>query len=206
MSIVQCQNGHNYDNNKNAQCPYCSGSATIGITIPLTGNGDNGETNSVFKTATPEFPKTVPVYKDNTENNNNNNISVTMPYENKTVGLFINEQGISSVCGWLVCIEGKKKGKDFRVHGERNFIGRAKSNDICLDFDDKVSNTANAIISYDNEENTFYIQLGENIKNNVRLNGKLLLEPTQIKSKDIIKLGDTKLMFISLCNDTFKWE
>jgi hypothetical protein len=205
MAIVQCQNGHNYDNSKNAQCPYCTGSATIGITVPLGSGYDSAAANPIVNAPAPEFPKTAPVYGNQIEDNSNN-IPVTAPYENKTVGIFVNEQGISNVCGWLVFIEGKKKGKDFRVHGERNFIGRAKSNDICLDFDDKISTTANAILSYDNEENIFYIQPGENQKNNVRLNGKLLLVPTQINNNDIIKLGDTQLMFIAFCNDSFKWE
>jgi hypothetical protein len=203
MAIVQCRNGHNYDNNKNAQCPYCSGSAIIGVTVPLGPTGNGGTVNSIFNTPAPEFPKTAPVYNNDAVNND---IPATAPYENKTVGMFINEQGISAVCGWLVCIEGKKRGKDFRIHGERNFIGRAKSNDISLDFDDKVSAVAHAILNYDNEENIFYIQPGENQKNNIRLNGKLLLVPSQLKNKDIIKLGETQLMFIALCDDGFRWE
>ncbi len=203
MPIVQCKKGHNYDDLKNAQCPYCTGSEIIGITIPLGANNIDNKGSSAFNAQIPQFPKTEPVIN---YNNGNGNIPLTTPYENKTVGMFINGQGVTAVCGWLVCIEGKKKGKDFRVHGERNFIGRARSNDICLDFDDKVSAFSNAILSYDNEQNIFFIQPGENQKNNTRLNGNLLLSPTKINSSDIIKLGDTELMFIAFCNDIFKWE
>jgi hypothetical protein len=110
MAIVQCQNGHNYDNSKNAQCPYCTGSATIGITVPLGSGYDSAAANPIVNAPAPEFPKTAPVYGNQIEDNSNN-IPVTAPYENKTVGIFVNEQGISNVCGWLVCIEGKKRGK-----------------------------------------------------------------------------------------------
>ena len=83
---------------------------------------------------------------------------------------------------------------------------RAGSNDVVLNFDDKISSVANIIISYDDEENEFYIQPGEHQKNNVKLNGKLLLIPETLKDNDIIKLGETKLLFRKFCNSDFCWE
>ena len=35
MAVVQCPNGHSYDNSRHARCPYCTGSQTIGVTVPL---------------------------------------------------------------------------------------------------------------------------------------------------------------------------
>ncbi len=198
MAIVQCPRGHNYDNAKHAQCPYCSGSQTIGITVPLMDEGTYGG-----------FPRTKP---EDTQINDipyrypGVGVGVTEPYQNVTQGLDINAEGIAAVTGWLVCIEGKKKGKDFRLHGERNFVGRAGSNDIVLDFDDKISSVANIIISYDEEANEFYVQPGENQKNNVKVNNKLLLMPQLLNDNDIIRLGETKLLFRSFCNDDFRWE
>lgn len=198
MAIVQCPRGHNYDNSKHAQCPYCSGSQAIGITVPLMEAETSGE-----------FPRTSPMNQQTggmQYSYPGREIGKTEPYQNVTQGLDINEEGISAVTGWLVCIEGKKKGKDFRLHGERNFVGRAGSNDVVLDFDDKISSVANIIISYDDEENEFYVQPGENQKNNVKVNNKLLLIPQILNDNDIIRLGETKLLFRRFCNDDFSWE
>ena len=201
MSIVQCPKGHNYDNEKHAQCPYCSGSQAIGITVPLDNTGLQEEIPAGAGEG--GFPKTMPVSMEPAQGQGP---GVTEPYQNVTQGLDINEEGVSAVTGWLVCIEGKKKGKDFRLHGERNFVGRAGSNDVVLNFDDKIYSVANIIISYDDEENEFYIQPGEHQKNNVKLNGKLLLIPETLKDNDIIKLGETKLLFRKFCNSDFCWE
>ena len=101
---------------------------------------------------------------------------------------------------------GKKKGTDFRIHGQRNFLGRAGTNDICIDFDDSVSAVDNVIISYNDKNNKFYIQIGEHQKNNVYLNDEMLLAPMELKENDVIEMGETKLMFRPFCNDTFRWE
>ena len=192
MAVIQCLNGHSYDNAKHARCPYCTGSQTIGVTVPLDASTEAG--GAPFM----EFPKTMPVQAESA--------GETEPYHNVTKALEINDQGVSAVVGWLVCIEGKKKGKDFRIHGQRNFIGRASSNDICIDFDDSVSAVDNVIISYNEKNNKFYVQIGEHQKNNVYLNNEMLLIPTELKENDVLELGGTKLMFRSFCNNSFKWE
>ena len=204
MAVVQCPNGHSYDNSRHARCPYCTGSQTIGVTVPLgvqetdgTGGGpQNGGVNG-------GFPRTMPVQGQMPAPGG---VGVTEPYQNVTKALEINEEGVSAVVGWLVCIEGKKKGKDFRIHGQRNFLGRAGSNDICIDFDDSVSAVDNVIISYNDKNNKFYIQIGEHQKNNVYLNDEMLLAPMELKENDVIEMGETKLMFRPFCNETFRWE
>lgn len=196
MAVVQCPNGHSYDNAKHARCPYCTGSQTIGVTVPLEAAMGAGAGTAPGM----DFPKTMPVQAQVQP------IGETEPYNNVTQALEINDQGVSAVVGWLVCIEGKKKGKDFRIHGQRNFVGRASSNDICIDFDDSVSAVDNVIISYNDKNNKFYVQIGEHQKNNVYLNDEMLLMPSELKENDVLEIGATKLMFRSFCNDSFKWE
>lgn len=200
MAVIQCPNGHSYDNAKHARCPYCTGSQTIGVTVPLDASmGAGGVPGGASGM---EFPKTMPVQSQVQAEP----VGETEPYHNVTKALEINDQGVSAVVGWLVCIEGKKKGKDFRIHGQRNFIGRGGSNDICIDFDDSVSAVDNLIISYNDKNNKFYVQIGEHQKNNVYLNDEMLLMPTELKENDVLELGGTKLKFRSFCNESFKWE
>lgn len=203
MAIVQCPNGHNYDSEKHAQCPYCSGSQAIGVTVPLGAEAAQGGIPGVYEQG--GFPKTMPLDAQQASPAGVGP-GVTEPYQNVTQGLDINEEGVAAVVGWLVCIEGKKKGRDYRLHGERNFVGRAASNDVALSFDDKISSVANLVISYDSEENEFYVQPGEHQKNNVKHNGKLLLMPQQLNDGDVIAMGNTKLMFRRFCNESFQWE
>ena len=103
-------------------------------------------------------------------------------------------------------MEGKKKGKDFLYYGQRKVVGRSGSNCFCIDFDDSGSAVVNVIISYNDKNNKFYIQIGEHQKNNVYLNDEMLLAPMELKENDVIEMGETKLMFRPFCNDTFRWE
>ena len=189
MAMKQCASGHVYDDAKNVNCPYCTGSGNIGVTRPLAGVNES-----------PSFPKTSPVA--------GSDIPKTMPLDNpetnKTVALSVNEKGIDPVYGWLVCVDGEKKGMDFRICNEKSYIGRQKTNDICLDFDNSVSKEVNAIISYDKRNNGFFIQPSES-KNNIYINESLLLNPVQLSDYDLIEIGQTKLIFRSLCGDAFKW-
>jgi hypothetical protein len=194
MAMKQCESGHVYDDSKNLTCPYCTGDGNIGVTRPLNAGMEAPSFPNAFPQTTPlaasSIPKTMPL--DNSETN-------------KTMALNLNERGINPICGWLICVDGEKKGKDFRICSEKSYIGRLKSNDICLDFDDSVSKEAGAAISFDKRNNKFFIQGGEG-KNNIYVNENLLLVPVELKDYDIIEIGKTKLLFRSLCNENFKWE
>ena len=191
-----------YDDQVNPVCPYCAGSENVGVARPLGGM----EAPAFPKTAPlannpAAFPKTSPVASSVIPKT----APLDNPETNKTMALNLNEKGIDPVRGWLVCIDGKKKGKDFRICGEKSYIGRLKSNDICLDFDDHISKEANAIISYDSRHNKFFIQQSEG-RNNVYVSENLLLTPVELKDYDLIEIGTTKLIFRSLCGDAFIWE
>lgn len=227
MAMKQCPGGHVYDDQKTPVCPYCTGSGNVGVTRPLAGAPPVQA--PVFQAPPPQapppqslppqapafqpppvnpaaasapIPKTAPLQQSAP-------IPKTMPLEspetNKTMALNTNDMGIDPVRGWLICVDGEKKGKDFKIRSEKNYVGRQSSNEICLDFDNSVSREPNAIISYDCRNNKFFIQPGEG-KNNVYLNDSLLLTPVELNEYDIIEIGKTKLTFRSLCNEKFKWD
>lgn len=211
MAMQQCPNGHLYDDTKNSSCPYCSGGNSVNVTVPLSDPQPMGGANA--------FPQTMPI--DNfggqgyvapqpqvSSPDAQAEIPMTMPVGEQfgvTTYKFENENGIQEVRGWLVCLEGAKRGEDFAVRGERSTIGRGSSNNIKLDFDSSISKGANAIISYDMKKNKFYIHFGES-KNNIYVNEELLMTPIELKDYDIIEIGNTKMLFRTLCNDEFNWE
>lgn len=219
MAMQQCPNGHLYDDTKNSSCPFCNGNGGANVTVPLGGVPVYGapiQGGNAFPATTPldggmpvapavpvytppvppvvaeeAFPETKPISPA---------FGVTT-YKDEIV----NESGIIEVRGWLVCIEGEKRGIDFKVRGERNSIGRGDGNDIKIDFDTTISKGVNATVSYDIKNNKFWVYLGES-KNNIYVNDQLLMTPVELKDYDVIEIGSTKLMFRSLCNDQFNWS
>jgi len=193
MEMKQCTNGHFYDPEKYKQCPYCNGSTGAGVTRPL--NGDDSEK---------AFPKTVGIDKLETGTPIPATMPLNDPEKNKTVALNLNDQGVDPIRGWVVCIEGKKKGKDYRIHSEKNYIGRARSNDISIDFDETVSREGHAVITYDMKKGKFWFQSGDG-KSNVYVNDDIVLVPVELKAYDIISVGNTKLIFVPFCGEKFNW-
>ncbi|MBQ9516480.1 MAG: FHA domain-containing protein [Eubacterium sp.] len=109
------------------------------------------------------------------------------------------------VTGWLVCIEGEKNlGKDFKLKVGRNFIGRSEQ-DVRLEGDPSVSRRKHAVVLYEPKNNIFIMEPGESRELSY-LNDNVVLSPVEIKSNDIIQVGNTKLMFIPCCTDKFKWD
>lgn len=212
MAMQQCPNGHLFDDAKNSSCPYCNTVNSMNATVPLSdlhsptgGNmfppteALNGFAGQEYVAPQPQvtqpvnqkdFPETTPVGEQFAKTTYKSDI--------------VNENGIVEVRGWLVCLEGAKRGEDFKIRGEKNTIGRGIGNDIKLDFDSSISKGVNAIISYDVRNNKFFIFLGES-KNNIYVNDTMLMMPVELKDYDIIEIGNTKMIFRSLCNDTFNW-
>lgn len=125
--------------------------------------------------------------------------------ENKTVGVFKKKYGFEPVVGWLVCVEGPEKGRDYRLLNRINSIGRDESNDVALTGDQSISQKHNAKIGYDPRHNMFTLIPGSNEKNLVYLNDQPLYIPMALSPYDIIEMGDYKLVFIPLCSDRFRW-
>lgn len=225
MAIVKCEKGHNYNNSITPNCPYCSG-GSVGHTIPLDGpgydsnkpleaeivNSNVGKTQMLSNTpAAPAdsvldaIPATEFVAEPATghtvlinpiaSKSNSSDSSASQPV--------INAKKLP-VVGWLVVAAGENIGLDLRVHSGVNSIGRLKSNDIAIEFDQTVSKENACSLVYDPKNNKFFITFGES-KNIVYVNGSALLQPTEIKDYDEIEVGETKLVFRSLCNDKFNY-
>lgn len=229
--MKQCANGHIYDETKYAECPYCSGGVSV---RPLAGNTSNfpqtaplnpqagaaGVASNAASGAAAgsasdlgAFPKTMPLNnaqpapkpasgpasgpEPKPEPNKKKEMGVT-------VALNATDTGINPVKGWLVVVEGEKKGISFTIHGDRNTIGRGNEHDINISFDKASSKSGDAVISFDPRKSRFHITVLEG-KNNVYLNDNILLQPEEIKDYDILEIGTTKFVFRSLCNEQFTY-
>ncbi len=186
VEMKRCEKcGSFYDQAKNPTCPYCSGAAdSVDKTMPIT----TGVTSPIS-----DMDKTTPIV-----NSAANDDGRTMP-------VFRMETGVDPVVGWLVCVSGSEKGRDYKVHAENNYIGRSEKMDICVRGDETISRENHATITYDSADRAFYFTPGSG-RSIVRLNGKALLMTQEIKAYDRIVLGTTELVFVPLCNQDFDWS
>ncbi len=183
MNMKRCGNGHFYDSERYQQCPYC------------------GISNS-------DASKTMPIVRDRDEDEQKRkqeiHNEVKQTDSEKTVGIYQHTKHIDPVVGWVVCVEGPSKGRDYRIRAERNFIGRDSDMDIAVTEDSGISRKNHAIISFNPRTGTFRLLCGES-RGLVYLNDEELLEPALLNAGDIIEIGATKLKFVPFCGADFSW-
>ncbi|MFC5532029.1 FHA domain-containing protein [Cohnella yongneupensis] len=186
MQNVRCANGHFFDPVKHNFCPHC------GVKVDGGGNGGMQQTMPQPQAGIPLVsprPVASPIASD----------------EGKTVGMYRKKLGIDPVVGWLVCISGADKGKDYRLRTERNFIGRGESMDVRISGDESISRENHAIVSYNPKKSLFRVFPGEG-RGIVYLNNEEIIAAEELKAGDVIEIGQTKLMFVPFCGAQFQWD
>jgi hypothetical protein len=186
--LIRCDNGHFYDPKKNATCPYC-GVAAAEPTVPkkkepiVAAHEDVGSTRPAGGFSSAPDPG---------------------QSGDLTIRVGMGETRIDPVVGWLVCMHGPEKGKDYRIRSENNTIGRSDEMYISIK-DDMVSRERHAYITFDPQTNKFYIRPGD-ARGLVHRNGNVVFQAEELHAYDQILLGQTKLVFVPLCGEHFKWE
>lgn len=214
MAFTECANGHLYDSDQYGSCPYCNGGGNriefgggadseIGKTAPVGGYGPSGGSGiseaaagnfgggaEIGATVAPQSYRRANAEKEDA---------------GKTVGVFQKSMNLEPVVGWLVCIEGPDKGKDFRIWAKNNTIGRSEKMDICIKGDTTISRENHARIAYDSKHNNFHLIPAEST-NNIYLNDEPIYIPTKLGEYDLIEFGDSRFLFVPFCNDKFTWK
>lgn len=109
------------------------------------------------------------------------------------------------VVGWLVAIDGPCRGNDYRIHSNYNYIGR-EVGDIIIYGDQTISAKRDCSIAYVISNKRFYIAHEQGL-NTVLVNGEPVMGAAhEIKTFDVITVGNTKLLFVALCGDKFDWS
>ena len=117
--------------------------------------------------------------------------------------LFLQEE--NPVCGWIVCIEGPRRGKDYKIMAGKNFVGRADDMDIQILGDNKISRRNHCIIVYDEKMGQTMMLPGDS-NGLVYLGEKAVYVPTPLNQYDVIEIGGSKFVFIPFCGEHFKWK
>lgn len=123
----------------------------------------------------------------------------------KTISYYGGSLGSEPVVGWLVCVEGEMLGKAFELKNGKNFIGRSPSMDIVLQGDANVSRERHAIVTYEPKGRIFFAQPGES-RELFYVNGQVVLMNVELHDRDVLNVGNTKLMFVPFCGPDFSWD
>lgn len=196
MPTVRCDKGHNYDD-RLSHCPYCP--------VPGLRNANIPKTEAALMSR-PGIPQTEPASLRGpgapTRGAGGADRGGTAGV---TVGLFQKQTGMEPVVGWLVCIKGTNKGRDYRLHSDLNKLGRAPNMDVCVEGDDTISRENHCQIAFSPRSKAFNVVPGTG-RNLIYLNGEDVLTAMRLQAYDRLDLGDSSFLFIPFCTDKFDWE
>jgi hypothetical protein len=195
----RCQNGHFYNPAKFSSCPHCGvAGIDLGPTRPVSnppmpvgaGGGNPGA----------PIGQTVPLNRAG----GNAGEQATRAWYPSQADEKGGEKPVDPIVGWLVCIEGPDRGRDFRIKAEKNFVGRATTMDICIAGDPRISRENHAIIAFEPRSAEFRLYSGD-ARGLVYLNRSMVDVPVVLRPFDMIELGDSKLLFVPFCGERFRW-
>lgn len=207
MSIIRCARGHYYDNIKFSQCPHCGvffmeeEDKTMALdfhsSLVMEDDGDD---------------RTVALQSADTYVSDSNDEKTVSYYDNsagveeddKTISSYVEEKGTDFLTGWLVCVKGPERGRDYRLHQGFNRIGRDYSMDVAVMEDDSISREPVCAIVYDDKSNAFFAvqQSGAD----VFFNGTLLQGAVMLKDGSSFRIGESEFVFIAFCKEGCVWE
>lgn len=191
--MIQCNAGHFFDESKHSGCPYCGIPIDLGTprpTVPVTGP---------LAPAAADSAKTIPLRPAAAAQ------TAPTPPPGATRRLVEEELGIDPVVGWLVCIDGPDRGRDYRIRSENNFLGRDSSNHIAIAGDDTISRQKHATVAFEPNERAFWLLPGGGTGLTYR-NGKMVVAPVQLQARDIVRMGKTSLMLVPFVDTDFSWR
>jgi hypothetical protein len=191
----RCPNGHFYNPAKFSSCPHCGvAGIDIGATKPVAnttpiGGGQAGGLEG----------HTTPIQRGA----GNSAEQVTQGWYDHKLGEKAGER-IDPIVGWLVCVEGPDRGRDFRIKAENNSIGRSPTMDICVSGDPRISRDNHAMLAFEPRNAEFRLIAGA-ARGLTYLNGKMVDASVVLQPYDTIELGDSKLTFVPFCGERFRW-
>lgn len=198
MAVVRCSSGHYYDDEKFSRCPHCG----IFTNINLAGNAQEYSEND---------ERTVAIHQDSIHLSHAEEKTVALKDINygpdddqKTIGFYSASKGNDFVTGWLVCIEGQEKGRDYRLHHGFNYVGRGYDMDVCIVDEQTISRDKHCAVVYDAKSNAFSLVPTQG--NLVYKDDRAVTMPVPLKTGDMIRLGASRFEFIAFCREERVWE
>lgn len=185
MPIIQCPQGHFYDDRKFRECPHCGRKEDIdSLTVRIDTFNINNEVVRIFGEKKESYHADVD--------------------DEKTIRYFSKNKGNDFVTGWIVCVKGPERGRAYELHYGFNRIGRNPEADIFLEEDRQITRGCHCALVYEYKKNVFYLLPEEG--NLVYIRDEFIREPVQLETGDVFKVGASEFEFIAFCRGERKWE
>lgn len=186
MATITCVNGHKYDPSVYGNnCPFCPSGQTTNV-------NDGGRTkvnDDNFDNPTGGTRPTEPVNPIEDFGSGTQIRHLDSGYTNITGG------SNKKLVGILVCYDLNKYGQIFNIYEGRNLIGRKATVDIPIAGDNQIS-SEHLIILYREAEGIFW-SIDNNSSNGTYVNEEFQ-NKTKLNTNDVIRIGDTRLIFIAI--------
>jgi len=107
------------------------------------------------------------------------------------------------VVAWLVGLNGTARGESFPVRIGRNVLGRDRRSDIVVNDDQASSHHADLVFR---PEERRFILMDHNSTNGTYVNESEIEPRRDLATKDIVRVGSHKYIFVPLCEEGFYWD
>lgn len=186
MATKKCANGHIYDPNVYGDnCPFCPS----GETVNINEGGHTRVNNDQYNGSTDATRPTQPVNPEEDFGGGTVIRHVEPGYTNVSGG------SNRKLVGLLVCYDLNTYGQVFNIYEGRNMIGRKATVDIPISGDQQVS-SEHLVILYREAEGVFWCI--DNKSSNGTFVNEVFQNETQLKTNDVIRIGNTRLIFIAI--------
>lgn len=203
MAVVRCPQGHYYDGVKFSSCPHCGISIGGDSSEPEAKQPEAKARGGLFgwldrdKTVALSSSSPHTIALEQAEN-------LEMEDDAKTIGFYSEVKGNDFVTGWLVCVEGPEKGRDYRLHHGFNRIGRDPGMQIQIADDPAVTRKNHCSIVYDDRSNQFSLVPSTGAITYYKEN--LLTKAEVLQMGDVIVIGNSTFEFIPFCRKGRVWK
>ena len=211
----RCENGHFIDESWDV-CPYCPAEEGEGEKIPIVRPSRFGSPDAI--TAVPAPPPTtttrpapvapaMPPPPAPPATVRREAVPVQAPPMERTVAaqkITAEQPAIKRyVVGWLIGLTGPSRGESYQVRIGRNILGRDRRSDIVVNDDQASSHHADLVFR---PEEKRFILMDHNSTNGTYVN-EMEIEPRRdLVTKDVIRIGSQKFLFMPLCDEAFYWD
>lgn len=216
MSVVRCPKGHFYDDQRFSHCPHCgvfsepaggAGAESGKAGQPGAGEKKKGIFGWLDREKTVAFSSEKAAELSSSGEDHTialKNVSDGQEDDQKTIGFFSGAKGNDFVTGWLVCVEGEEKGRDYRLHHGFNRVGRNFTMDVQVMEDMEISEETHCSIVYDDKTNQFSLIPSHGTITYFK--GQMLNGPETLQSGDELRIGKSCFVFIPFCGEGRVWE
>jgi len=201
----RCENGHFIDESWDL-CPYCpaeNAESDIPVVRPTRFGAQEGQRPVAVPSEPVRRPTAVP---PPTMARREAAVAVASEPVDRTVAVQKLDPLATPkryVVGWLIGLNGAARGESFPVRIGRNVLGRDRRSDIVIGDDQASSHHADLVFR---PEERRFILMDHNSTNGTYVN-EVEIEPRKdLITRDVIRIGGHKFLFVPLCNDGTLWD